>query len=194
MKKIFLAIMLSVFALVGNSICSAKMPISEMYLGGITLGTSYNEIVRIYGKPTTAEYSTEAAPTDDSNAPFAHYKYCSSVDIYVIGKKIRGITVTENNGWKTPSGIAVDSNISDVLDLYGNPDYTESGNFKTAYCYFGEMYYDKDTKSNSPEFGFIILFNKNSGKILQMEINKGDWGIGFGESEHYKDIMQGMVK
>lgn len=192
MKKIFLAVMLSVFALVSSNICSAKMPVSEMYLSGLTFGTSYNEIVRIYGKPTTSEYHGETGPTNNPNANYAVYKYGYSVIINCSnhGKKTYRIAVTENNGWKTPSGIAVGSNISDVLDLYGNPDYIQTGSFKTAYCYFGDMY-----STNKPEFGFIILFNKNSGKILQMEINSGTPGmIAFWEGNYCKNVMEVMVE
>lgn len=184
LKKFFVAMFLTVFALVSNNICNAKMPRSEMYLGGFTVGSSYFDMVKVYGEPI----KTGGAENNISA------KYGSGV---VIGynnynNKIQSITVTENNGWKTPRGFSVSSNISDVLDLYGNADYTESGSFKVAYCYFGEMKYSKHYQRYIPDFGFIFLVNKNSGKILQMGVYGGGTMTSFDET--YQSYMKYMVK
>lgn len=186
LKKFFVAMFLTVFALVSNNICSAKMPRSEMYLGGLTEGSKYNEMVRIYGEPTEINPGYEYIST---------YKYGNSVEIvhYSYRDSMCSIKVTDNNGWKTPSGLAVGQNISKVLDLYGNADYTESGTAKTAYCYFGEMYYSNDFKRNVPGLGFIIVFNKNSGKILEMGVY-GSMGRSSGFSEYYRGMIEDMVK
>lgn len=184
LKKFFVAMFLTVFAFVGNSICSAKMPKSAMYLGGFTVGSSYFDMVRMYGEPI----KTGGAENNISA------KYGSGVLIGYnnYNNKIQSITVTENNGWKTPRGLAVGSNISDVFDLYGNADYTESGSFKVAYCYFGEMRYSNSRQGYFPDFGFIILVNKNSGKILQMEVDGGGTMASFDET--YQSYMKNLVK
>ena len=180
LKKIFIAMFLTVFAFVSNNICSAKMPRSEMYLGGIGFGSTYNEMVRIYGEPTDTHYGIEYMST---------HKYGNSVEIeyFSYSDRICSIVVNENNGWKTPSGLAVGQNISKILDLYGNADYTESGTAKTAYCYFGEV------SGGTPDFGFVFVFNKNSGKILQMGVYSS-MGRSASFYEYYQGMMERLVK
>ena len=160
------------------------MPYSEMYLGGLTVGSTVDEMKRIYGEPTSHKVGIEH---------LGSYAYGNNVGIgYFDYQKARitDITVSANNGWKTPSGLAVGDNISKALDLYGNPDYTRSGSFKTAYCYFHKTYYQQ---KESKDFGFIILFNKDSGKILELAL-LGDAGRSASFDEIYQSNLKRLVE
>ena len=176
LKKFFIAAMLTIL-LAAENFCAA-MPYSEMYLGGFTVGSSYSAMVRMYGQPTQDEHVIE----DICNA-----RYGNTVEISYsnYSKKIQSIEVTANNGWKTPSGLAVGMNISRALDMYGEPDYKTSSSVKTAYCYFHR-------DRNYLDYGFFILFNKESGKILQLGVYGGSSMSNF--DEIYQGIMTQMVK
>ena len=169
-KKFFVAAMMTIFFAAEN-FCAA-MPASEMFLGGFTVGSSYPEMVKIYGEPS------------DRKVNLGHMASCGygdSVDVGYIGGwgYIQIIRVSANNGWKTPSGLSVGDNISKALDICGEPDCKKIGAHKTAYCYFH--------KGN--DYGFFILFNKESGKILQLELHGGERGIA-----NFEDIYQHIMK
>ena len=173
--KFFMAFIFVIMLATQINFCQA-MPYSEMYLGGLTVGSTVDEMKRIYGEPTSHKVGIEH---------LGSYAYGNNVGIgyfYFQKARITDITVSANNGWKTPSGLAVGDNISKALDLYGNPDYTQSGNFKTAYCYFHKSY---NQQMESKDFGFIILFNKDSGKILEL----GLWGDGDRSSDFEKEYQ-----
>ncbi len=168
LKKFFVAAVLSVFVLVGGQVNA--MPYSEMFLGGFTVGSSYSAMKRVYGEPVQDEGHAE-------NNFSSHYGDTVHIGFDNLNNRIQFITVTANNGWKTPSGLAVGDNISKALDICGAPDYKTSGKYKTVYCYFHNMggkYLD--------EYGFIILFNNESEKILQLELTGGSSMYSFGEA------------
>ena len=184
-KKFFIAVTFLVTTLAMQINFCQAMPYSEMYLGGLTIGSSIDEMRRIYGEPTSHKWVIEVHNS---------YQYGNTVTIDYNGsnKKIGFITISADNGWKTPRGLAVGDNISKALDMYGNPDYTQSGNFKTAYCYFHESY-NTYSKMNVKDFGFVILFNKESGKILQLAL-WGDPSRMAGFDEYYQDSMKRLVE
>ena len=188
LKKFFIATIMSVLVVVGQvNLCDA-MPRSEMYLGRFTIGfsrdktfvadESFSAMVRVYGQPTRNEHALEVTYV-------AHYGNTVEVSYSNYSDKIQSIEVTANNGWKTPSGLAVGMNISRALDMYGEPDYKKSGKFKTAYCYFQKTRHGTD-------MGFIILFNKDSGKILQLGVYGGSDMAGFDEA--YDGIIRQMIQ
>ncbi len=154
-KKFFIAAMFSV-VVIQLSVCGANMPRNEMYLGGLTVGSTLDEMTGIYGNYDSYNPGVEG---------LALYEYGDSVAIGYnsFSKKIISILVNANNGWTTPAGLAVGMNISDSVDLYGAPDYSETGDYKAAHCYF---FYDDS--GNVRKLAFIILFDKNSGEILEM--------------------------
>ena len=182
-KKFFMAFIFVIMLATQINFCQA-MPYSEMYLGGLTVGSTVDEMKRIYGEPSSTKWEIEN---------LSSCEYGNNVRIgYVSHKKVRitNITVSANNGWKTPSGLAVGDNISKALDLCGNPDYTQSGNFKTAYCYFHKSY---NQQMESKDFGFIILFNKDSGKILELAL-LGDAGRSASFDEIYQSNLKRLVE
>lgn len=180
LRKIFIGMAFFLLAATQINLASA-MSYGEMYLGGLTIGSTDDEMKRMYGEPVSAERNVQRG---------IDYTY-KGVYIHWTGLGIQEITVRENNGWKTPSGLAVGDNISKALDLCGNPDYVQSGNFKTAYCYFHKSY-SQYSKKEEIDFGFIILFNKDSGKILQLGLWSGSKMAGFEKS--YQDNMERLVE
>ena len=182
-KKFFIATVFFVLAVTQINFANA-MSYGEMFLGSLTIGSSIDEMKRIYGEPTSKEGGIE-------NLASCSYGNHVGIAYNNFTKKIYSVTISANNGWKTPSGLAVGDNISKALDLCGNPDYTKVGNFKTAYCYFHESY-NTYTNKNVKDFGFIILFNKESGKILELSLLGGNSMASF--EEIYQSMMKRMVE
>ena len=177
LKKFFVAAMMTIFFAAEN-FCAA-MPASEMFLGGFTVGSSYADMVNMYGQLSDREVDL---------GHMASCGYGDSVDVGYIGGwgYIQIIRVSANNGWKTPSGLSVGDNISKALDICGEPDYKKIGAYKTAYCYVHR-------NGNTMDYGFFILFNKESGKILQLELHGGERGMANFE-DIYQHIMKNMVE
>ena len=86
---------------------------------------------------------------------------------------------------KTPAGISVGTNISRVFELYGQPDYSKSNSTKTVCVYYPSDYKNFNGKL-VPDFGFFIKYNRDSGKILEMQL------IGV-DIETYHDSAYGIV-
>lgn len=181
-KKIFLSIAAILIATQFNF--ANAMSYSEMYLGGFTVGSSFDEMKRIYGEPIYDEGYAE-------NNHGCHYGNSVDIGYNNYSKKIQRIEINSNNGWKTPSGLKVGDNISKALDLCGNPDYTKSGNFKTAYCYFHKSY-SQSLKKEIIDFGFVILFNKDSGKILELALWGGNTMASF--EDYYQNNIKRLVE
>lgn len=157
MKKILTAIILSAFLIVSNNFCNAAMSRNEMYIGGLTFGSSTVQFLKMYGNPTVTEGGVEH---------LFSCKYGDSVEISYNAEinKIFKITVTDNNGWKTPKGLAVGMTIDKALELYGDADFIKNGDEKTVYAYF-------HLRGNEKDFGFIIVVDNATEKILKLEIS-----------------------
>ena len=157
MKKILTAIIVSAFLLLGNNFCNAAMSRNEMYLGGLTYGSTTAQMLRMYRAPNKTEGGIE------------HMYDCYYGDGVRIGynaysNKIFEIIVSENNGWNTPRGIAVGMTFDKAVELYGDADFAKFGDEKIVYAYF-----HKAGKEN--DFGFIILVDNATEKILKLEIS-----------------------
>ena len=165
MKKIFTAIILSAFLIVGNNFCSAAMPQNEMYLGGLTYGTSTAKFIRMYGSPSRTEGGVEYMYT-------CYYGESVSINYDAYKNAIFSIKVTDNNGWHTPKGLAVGMPISKAIELYGNADFEKYGADKAAYVYF-----HNNGKCNN--YGLIILVDSYTDKILSLEITGDNSMVNF---------------
>lgn len=183
LKKIFIGMAFFLLAATQINLASA-MSYGEMYLGGLTVGSTVSEMKRMYGEPSSDKWEIE-------NIQSCYYGNSVEIGYNNYNKKLQSIDISANNGWKTPSGLAVGDNISKALDICGNPDDTKSGNFKTAYCYFHKSYSQSSNKEQI-DFGFIILFNKDSGKILQLGLWGGSPMAGF--EDIYQGNMQRLVE
>ena len=178
--KTFIAIILSAFAILGNNFCSAErgrydldrieMNRYEMFLGGLTFGSSIDTAFKMYGKPTANEQGAEF---------LSICNYGSGVEIAYLAdtRNIFTIIVRENNGWTTPAGLAVGTNREKIFELYGQPEFTKVGKDKTAYAYFYYRYGSQNTYER--EAGFIILVDNATGKILEMRVETDNSMVGF---------------
>lgn len=173
MLKILTAIILSAFLLIGNNFCSAAMPQNEMYLGGLTFGSSTAKFLRMYGNPTKTEGGVEHL--------FSCY-YGDTVQINYAAdiNKIFSITITDNNGWHTPRGLAVGMTIDKAVEFYGNADFEKYGAEKAAYVYF-------HSRGNRHDFGFVIIFDNATEKILKLEIT------GDNSMATFDDFLEGKI-
>ncbi len=173
MKKILTAIILSAFLLLGNNFCNAAMPRNEMYLGGLSYGSSTAQFLRMYGKPARTEGGVEHMYT-------CYYGNSAQIGYAADINKIFSITITDNNGWNTPRGLAVGMTIDKAVELYGNPDFEKYGAEKAAYVYF-------HSRGNSHDFGFIIIFDNATAKILKLEISGDNSMVTF------DDFLEGKI-
>ena len=156
LKKFLTMVILSAFLFAGNSFCSASMPRNEMFLGGLTFGSPTAQILRMYGAPDKTEGGIE------------HLYSCRYGDSVKLSynahiNKIFEVIVTENNGWTTPAGLSVGMTFDKAVELYGDADFAKFGNDKTVYIYF-------HSNGNVKDFGFMIVVDNATEKILRMEI------------------------
>ena len=180
MKKISIITILAATILLAQiGSCKTKMPRDEMYLGGLTNGSSIAEMKKIYGTPT------------EDGMGFEENRMCRYgggvlIKYNTLEEKIQSIIVTSNNGWESPSGFRVGGNMRIVQNFYGNPEYSLSGDTKTVYIYFygGRRKYE-------PEIGFVVLFDNNSGRILELGVH-GDTDEKF--YKYYEDMAEKMVE
>ena len=86
-KKFFIAFtfMLMTFVGIRFNVCNAAMLYSEMYLGGLAVGSSFDEMRRIYGEPVYDEGYAE-----DNHS--CHYGNSVSIGYNSFNKKIQSIT------------------------------------------------------------------------------------------------------
>lgn len=104
----------------------AAIPRSEIALGGIPLLKKYSveDVKRMYGPPTKESYGI--------------MEYGDSVRVLSDEGMISCIEVTDDNGWKTPSGIHVGMTQDEILDAYGPPDDSARKGRKTLHVYMDD--------------------------------------------------------
>lgn len=134
LKKTSILTLLMIISL--STVCFADyLPDSEFCLGGISVkGTSTIEYVRsIYGEPQLVS----------KNDHSAEYRYGDTVKIKTStfgNERVFFIETTDNNGFSTPSGLAVGMTAEDMLDMYGDPrSERDLKNGGTCYVY-GDKY------------------------------------------------------
>ncbi len=120
-KPICSLIVAALFAclLMVPSLCLASVPVSEVSLGGIALGSSPDYVYQIYGRP------------DHSSTTYSHplwtgkvtdWRYGNSVNVTFRNDQVIHVDVSANNGFATPAGITVGMKSSVPQNLYGSPD------------------------------------------------------------------------
>ena len=173
MKKFLTAIILSAFLIVGNNFCSAAMPRNEMYLGGLTFGSTTAQMLRMYGSPTKTEGGIEHL-YDCTYGKSVKISYDAELN------KIFKIKILDDNGWKTPRGLAVGMTIDKAVELYGNADFEKYANGKAVCAYF-------HNNGRANDFGFVIFVDNETDKILVMEIT------GNNSMATFDDFFEGKV-
>lgn len=87
----------------------------DVELGGIRLGMSYDEVIQLKGKPSKEEKGYAQLI---SKVIF----YGNDAEIGFLNQKVRYVTVTANNGWKTPAGLYAGMTMEEAEKMYGT-DY-----------------------------------------------------------------------
>ncbi len=167
MKKFFTAAILTASILLNTCFAMTR---ADFSLGGLTLDNNYSEVIRMYGEPTSKPGGWAQLVSDV-------IKYGDDVEIGFLGKKIRYIVTTANNGWKTPAGVYVGMPISKVIEIYGADYKTVTRekpiNPNEKYFYYkwsGTKYswsepVDEDTK-------YILSVIVNEGTVTAIELNQ----------------------
>ena len=173
MKKI---LAIAIFAaLIIPNICLA-MTRADFTLGGLSLNMPYNDVIRIYGEPTSKPGGWAQLVSDC-------IKYGNDIEIGFLNKKVRYVVTTANNGWKTVAGVYVGMNINDVIKIYGNDFSTETRN---APLNFNEKYFFykwSGTKYSWAEVAdvytyapgdtvYILSVVVNNDKVTAIELNQ----------------------
>lgn len=90
MRKIFLAAIF--FILISTNICGA-VERNEFSLGGIQLNLPYDDVIAMYGQPTSHPGGYAQLVSDVIT-------YGDGVEIGFLGKKVRYVVTQKNNGWE----------------------------------------------------------------------------------------------
>lgn len=180
LKKIFVTALLMALSFIGSQIFSSNIcraiPLKEICLGGLSFmevedggggPNDPNSVRKMYGEPTSINRNVQIGENKRGDI----WRYGDSVEIvfYDWGnftekeKYIASITVTANNGWKTPEGLAVGMKLDDAERMYGKADYIKSKGNKILYVYFGNPRWYSVNLS--------VLANKNDGKILNLIVH-----------------------
>ena len=138
----------------GMGIASATIAKDEVQLGGISpFGMNRGSVSRIYGNPTREEYGG------------AVWHYGNSVKISFQEGSLSSVTVTANNGWTTPAGLAVGMEADEAIALYGDPDESADQGSKRLYVYYINAY-----ERGRGHLG--VVFDKDSQTITKLNVYK----------------------
>lgn len=167
MRKIFLTAIF--FILISTNICGA-VEINEFSLGGIQLNMPYDNVIKIYGQPTSHPGGYAQLVSDV-------IIYGDSVEIGFLGKKVRYVVTQKNNGWATPSGVRVGMSIDDVKKIFGN-DYTTqtrtqadtSGKNYFDYTWTGNKYTWKNFVNDDLTLALSVV--ETGGKVTAVMIHQ----------------------
>lgn len=131
------------------SSAAGRISMSEVSLGGISIGSSMDYVRSVYGEPT--KIKTESTPYQS----WSYYRYGDSVEIAVLDNDntVHKIQVTANNGFATPAGVTVGMDRKTLYSVYGKPMSSNSTS-----CFY----------SASADCGLTFTFNYYSGKIIKI--------------------------
>ncbi|MBQ6976437.1 MAG: hypothetical protein IJQ16_07800 [Selenomonadaceae bacterium] len=114
MRKLTILITAIAFLVISMNICGA-VERNEFALGGVRLNIPYDDVIKMYGQPTSHPGGYAQLVSDVITY--------NGVEIGFLGKKVRYVVTTKNNGWETPSGVRVGMSIDDVIGIFG-ADYS----------------------------------------------------------------------
>lgn len=117
MKKMtWIVAMVAAWMMALAGMASAHISEDEITLGGVKPGDSMEYVGSIYGTATKVNHY---------DSYFTFYEYGDSLEFEVIEPYgiVDRITVYADNGFKTPSGFRVGSNMKDIEASYGKSDW-----------------------------------------------------------------------
>ncbi len=179
MRKFFAAVIL--FAAMIPSICFAIKP-TDFLLGGVWLDEPYDYVIRGYGQPTSNPGGYAQLVSDV-------IMYGNDVEIGFLGKKVRYVVTTANNGWRTSAGVYVGMSLDEVLRIYGGnyevqtrtpadiPEFMrESGKPYFSYKWTGTKYSWAQVSDNymykPGDTTYIISVVVNNNKVTGIELSQ----------------------
>lgn len=171
------AVIVGTMAFTSN--CSATISSNQLALGGITCGSMRNPVsisaaTRIYGEPTRKS----------GMESFGTYDYGGTAFVGFSEGIISDVTVTANNGWKTPAGLRVGMTANDAIRIYGDPDKSETRGNKRVYIYFVDY-----LRKGEGHLG--ICFDNNTKKITKLNIMRS---IMADFNQYYSGWLDSMFK
>ncbi|MBO4401710.1 MAG: hypothetical protein J5809_07675 [Selenomonadaceae bacterium] len=164
MKKLFLTVTLLV--MLAANVCFA-IESDDFGLGDLWLNMPYAEVIESCGQPTSHPGGYAQLVTDV-------IKYGDDVEIGFLGKKVRYVAVTADNGWETPAGVCVGMSIGEVLEIYGEAD--EVVTLAKPFDASGEYFYQKwsGTKMSWTHVSGNYMYEPGDTKeILSVIVNGG---------------------
>lgn len=169
MKKIF--ILATLLTLIFSSVCLAAQPL-DFQLGGLTLKMPYSTVIKTYGEPTSRPGGWAQLISDV-------IKYGDNVEIGFLGKEIRYIVVTANNGWKTAAGVYVGMPINKVIEIYGDDFIIEERNAplnpSEKYFYYkwsGTKYKWSKVIDSYSDTRYLFSVVVNNGNVTAIELDQ----------------------
>ncbi len=145
---------------------AVPLPRERMALGGLHVADAMDYVLSIYGEPD----SQESGYSHASDKGYAIWKYGDSVTIHFYQNPsneefyIQAIHVTADNGFATPDGIKVGSDIKMLKKAYGEAALQPTKkNGDGKYWYFND-------KINYVHY----LFYVRNGKIFRMALGFND--------------------
>ncbi len=111
----FCTLLMLVVLAAGTGKSLAAVQSEDVSLGGIYPGMTYEEVTACYGAPTREERGY---------AQLVHRVifYGDTVEIGFCGNKVLYVTVTADNGWRTPQGLHAGMGLDEALRICGE-DY-----------------------------------------------------------------------
>lgn len=112
----------------------AAVQSGDVSLGGVYPGMTYEEIIACYGTPTKELRG-------DTQLVHKVIFYGDDVEIGFCGEKVLYVTVTADNGWRTPQGLHAGMKLDEAIYICGQ-DYKS----------FGPVQYQAVNAGSSPFF------------------------------------------
>lgn len=158
-----------------SSTCLA-ISANEFSIGGVYLNMPYNDIIKIYGQPTSRPGGYAQLVTNV-------IKYGSNVEIGFLGDKVRYAVTTADNGFQTPSGVRVGLTLDSVINILGRNYTTES---RSSGLNYNQQYFYADwtgTKYTWSQVSSTFMYSQgdttytlsvvvNDDKVTAVEINQ----------------------
>lgn len=169
MKKFFLIVAVLCVSLIQN-ICSARIDVSKMYIGGLNLKSTISDAVRIYGEPTKITKTDIRWLGPSKTKPkvlpqLSHYHLGDgSFEITEYPNGIlEQILVTANNGIKTADEVGVGMDKKILTEIYGKPDNV----YRVEVIEYHSYYPFLGTGSQT----IPLVFGIKNGKIISISIH-----------------------
>ena len=132
------------------------IPISEFSIGGISFQSTLQDVINIYGKPTSITSHENSSYTSSGpymmSQNFITYNYNNKfiIEAYNDGLSwdpkdlfVYSVTIKDANNLSTPSGFHVGQSFSSVTNIYGyTAKLKKSTNRNNNYSYYCYKYYE----------------------------------------------------